>query len=386
MHTQLQEQTYQLPTYEKLPLTIEKGSGCYVWDDKGEKYLDLYGGHAVALVGHNHPHVVKKIKEQLDNLIFYSNIVYNSQRAKAAEKLIGITHGDFAKVFFCNSGTEANEAALKIAKKFTGKKHIVSFINSFHGRTLGSLSVTGISSYHKQEPSLVTDVSFSTLGDITSVLHAITPETAAIIIEPIQSIAGIVEADPDFYINLRNICNNKGIILIFDEVQTGLGRTGEWFFGEHYSIIPDVITLAKGVAGGLPAGAVLVNKTLSDSVSLGDLGSTFGGSPMVTSAITATLETIEKNDLVHNAAVIGDYMKNILATLPHVQHIHGKGLLLGIAFDIPVKNIMQQLFHYHVITGTSANPHVLRLMPPLIITKEEINIFIQALKHVVEAI
>src|SRR3989339_697508 len=290
MNTIKIENKYQLPTYEKFPLVINKGKGCYVWDENGEKYLDFYGGHSVALVGHCHPAIVKAVSEQLKKLIFYSNVVYNPQRAVAAKLLVELTKGKFASVFFCNSGTEANETALKLAKKYTQKDGIISFIGSFHGRTIGALSITGFEKYHKEIGSLMPNIKFAQLGNIESVKKLITNKTAAVILESIQSVAGINEASSNFYVQLKQLCEDKGIILIFDEVQTGLGRTGKMFYGDHYKITPDIITLAKGVAGGLPAGAVLVSKKVLTSVKLNDHGSTFGGGPVICVAITVTIE------------------------------------------------------------------------------------------------
>ena len=378
------ENKYQLLTYEKFPLVINKGKGCYVWDENGEKYLDFYGGHAVALVGHCHPAVVKAVSKQMKKLIFYSNVVYNPQRAIAAKSLIELTKGKFASVFFCNSGTEANETALKLAKKFTQKDEIISFISSFHGRTIGSLSVTGFEKYHKEIGSLMPNVKFAKLGDIESIKKLITNNTAAVILEPIQSIAGISEAGSDFYIQLKQLCEEKSIVLIFDEVQTGLGRTGKMFYGDHYKITPDIITLAKGIAGGLPAGAVLVSKKILASVKLNDQGSTFGGGPVISAAIVATIQTIKQKKLVVNAHKMGQILIKEITKLPHVIKVHGKGMLLGIELDIHAKQVQTILLQEKIITGTSSNPQVLRIMPPLTITKNENLLFIKKLSLVLK--
>lgn len=386
MNTIKIEDTYQLPTYEKFPLVIDKGKDCYVWDEKGNKYLDFYGGHAVALVGHCHPSIVEAVSKQLKKLIFYSNVVYNPQRADAAKLLVGLTKGKLASVFFCNSGTEANETALKLAKKFTQKDEIISFIGSFHGRTIASLTVTGFEKYHKDIGSLMPNVKYAQLGDIESVKKLITPNTAAIILEPIQSIAGINEAPSDFYIQLKQLCKVKNIVLIFDEVQTGLGRTGKTFYGEHYKITPDIITLAKGIAGGLPAGAVLVSKKILASVKLNDQGSTFGGGPVICAAMVATIQTIKQKKLVNNANKKGIILIKEITKLPHVIKVHGKGLLLGIELDILAKQLQTILLKKQIITGTSANPKILRLMPPLTITGYDIHLFINKLKKILQKI
>lgn len=378
------EDTYQLPTYAKLPLIITRGQGAYVWSQTGRKYLDFYGGHAVALVGHCHPAVIAAIKKQLDKLIFYSNIVYNDQRSMTAKKLVNLAPNQFASVFFCNSGTEANETAIKLAKKYTGKDEIISFEGSFHGRTLGSLSVTGNDKYKKQIGSLIPNVKFATFGDITSVKKLISDQTAAIILEPIQSIAGVNEAAVDFYRQLEKLAKQKKIVLIFDEIQTGLGRVGKIFFSKLVNVNPDIITLAKGLAGGLPAGAVLVNKAITSSVQIEDQGSTFGGGPVICSAISATLDIIKKDDLIKNAGKCGNTLKKKLSGIKHVISVTGKGLLLGIILDIPARQIQTQLLERGIITGTSANKQVLRIMPPINITNTEIDLFINQLKQVLE--
>ncbi|MFA5770449.1 MAG: aspartate aminotransferase family protein [Patescibacteria group bacterium] len=384
MNTIKIENKYQLLTYEKFPLVINKGKGCYVWDENGEKYLDFYGGHAVALVGHCHPAVVKAVSKQLKELIFYSNVVYNPQRAIAAKSLIELTKGKFTSVFFCNSGTEANETALKLAKKYTQKDEIISFIGSFHGRTIGSLSATGFEKYHKDIGSLMPNVKFAQLGNIESVKKLITDNTAAVILESIQSIAGINEAPSDFYIQLKQLCEEKSIVLIFDEVQTGLGRTGKMFYGDHYKITPDIITLAKGISGGLPAGAVLVSKKILCSVKLNDQGSTFGGGPVICVAITAVLKIIKDHHLTENANKIGNFLIKEINKLPHVIKVKGKGLLLGIELDVAAKKVQLGLLSKKIITGTSSNPQVLRIMPPLIITKNETLLFIKNLSSVLK--
>lgn len=378
------EDTYQLPTYAKLPLVITRGQGAYIWDQAGKKYLDFYGGHAVALVGHCHPEVVDVVKKQLDRLIFYSNIVYNDQRAKAAKKLVNLTPNKFASVFFCNSGSEANETAIKLAKKYTNKDEIISFEGSFHGRTLGSLSVTGDSKYKKHIGSLMPNVKFAFFGDIKSVENLISDNTAAIILEPIQSIAGVNEASVNFYQQLEKLAKQKRIVLIFDEIQTGLGRVGKIFFSELIGVTPNIITLAKGLAGGLPAGAVLVSKDMTKSVQIDDQGSTFGGGPVICSAISATLDVIKKEHLIEKAGKYGHALKKKISDIKHVISVTGRGLLLGITLDIPALQVQTMLLKKGIITGISSDSQVLRIMPPLIITAKEINLFMKTLTQVLE--
>jgi len=381
MNTTQMENKYQLPTYHKFPLVINKGKGAYVFDEKGDKYLDFYGGHAVALIGHCHPKVVKAVTKQLNKLIFYSNVVYNDQRAQVAKALVNLAPNAFSSVFFCNSGTEANETALKLAKKYTGKDEVISFEGSFHGRTVGALSVTGSDKYKKNVGNLLSSVKFAKLGDIKSVEKIITPNTAAIIVEAIQSIAGVNVADPTFYKELKKLAKTNGTVLIYDEVQTGLGRCGKMFFGELVGCMPDMITMAKGIAGGLPAGAVLVSEKIAKSVENGDQGCTFGGGPVVCSAILATLDVIKKEKLWEKAEKYGNKLKDKISQFPRVLGICGEGLLLGIKLEVPAKNIKAKLLAKYVITGTSDNPNVLRIMPPLTITGKEVSIFLNELNQ-----
>lgn len=382
MNTIQMENKYQLPTYQKIPLIINKGKGAYVFDEKGNKYLDFYGGHAVALVGHSHPKVVKAVTKQISKLIFYSNVVYNDQRAKAAKTLVNLAPKPFSSVFFCNSGTEANETALKLAKKFTGKDEVISFDGSFHGRTVGALSITGSSKYKKHVGSLINSVKFANFGDIKSVEQLITSNTAAIILEAIQSIAGVNVADASFYKGLKKLAKAQRIVLIYDEVQSGLGRCGKMFFGELVDSMPDIITLAKGIAWGLPAGAVLVSEKIAKSVENGDQGCTFGGGPVICSAILATLDVIKKEKFCEKVAKYGKNLKAKISQFPHVIGVYGEGLLLGIKYDIPAKDIQTKLLDKFIITGTSDNPNVLRIMPPLTITEKEITIFLDKLNQV----
>lgn len=385
MNTTLMEDTYQLPTYAKLSLVLERGKGAYVWDQDGRKYLDFYGGHAVTLVGHCHPKILQAVKIQLDKLIFYSNAVYNEARAQAAQKLVGLSK-DYRAVFLCNSGSEANETAIKLAKKYTGKDQIISFAGSFHGRTLASLSVTGDHKYKKGIGSLMPNVKFASFGDIKSVANLVSDDTAAIMVEPIQSLGGVNEAPVAFYQQLMKLAKQKGLVLIFDEIQTGLGRVGKMFFSELVGVTPDITTLAKGLAGGLPAGAVLVSGDIAKTVQINDQGSTFGGGPLVCSAISATLDIITKEGLIKNAQKSGKMIKNNLSKVKHVMSVRGEGLLLGIVLDIPAKVVQTRLLKKGVIAGTSSNTEVLRIMPPLTITSREINLFIKTLSQVLEEI
>ncbi|MEQ1763245.1 MAG: aspartate aminotransferase family protein [Pyrinomonadaceae bacterium] len=376
------EDDYQLATYKKMPLAVERGLGSWVWTSDGEKYLDLYGGHAVCGTGHSHPHVVKAIKEQAERVLFYSNLVYSDIRGQAAEKLVSVAPTELTKAFFCNSGTEANENAMRIARMATGRQKIVSFTGGFHGRTADSISATFLGKYRKiGEPNVPHHVE-AEFGSIESIREVIDSETAGVIIEPIQSMAGVREAYPDSFAELRSICDRRGAVLIFDEVQTGVGRVGSWFFaGSDFAggVVPDVVTLAKSLGSGVPVGACLVNDRVSSAIKENDLGTTFGGGMLAMAAVLATLEAIEADGMIPNAAAAEAYLRKSLDGLKGVVAIHGKGCLLGIEFEGPCSPIHAKLLDQKIITGTSSNPNVLRLLPPLCVTQEELASFVEAI-------
>ena len=377
------EDDFQVATYAKMGIAVERGAGAWVWTSGGEKYLDLYGGHAVCGTGHSHPHVVKAIQEQAEKVLFYSNLVYSEIRAKAAEKLVSVAPESLTKAFFCNSGTEANENAMRMARMATGREKIVTFTGGFHGRTADSISATFLGKYREiGRPNVPGHVS-ATFGDIDSVRAVADEQTAAIMLEPIQSMAGVTEADPSFFSDLRNLCDELGIILIFDEVQTGIGRTGNWFFaGSDLAdgVEPDIISLAKSLGSGVPVGACLVNDHVSENIKLNDLGTTFGGGMLAMAAVLATLEAVESDDMIANAKAVELHLRNSLASVPGIVAIHGKGCLLGIEFDQSCSPIHAKVLSNNIITGTSSNPHVLRLLPPLCVGVSEINMLASVLK------
>lgn len=366
---------YLINTYAQYPIEIVKGRGSFVWDSNGKKYLDFYGGHAVCLLGHCFPPVVKAIAQQSQKLIFYSNIFTTAPAVLLAEKLTETLKPKSYQVYFTNSGSEANEAALKIARKHTGKKRIISFNNSFHGRGTTSLGVTGIESYHQYSPNLDAYTSFATLGDMQSVRAAWKPGTAAVICEPIQSIGGIIMATSAFYRALTKFCAQKNMLLIFDEVQTGLGRTGSFWFGESVRVFPDIITTAKGIAGGLPLAAVLVKKNISKTIKVGDHATTFGGGPVVCSAALATVESILQKGFLKSVASKDRTIRSKLSRHRLIARIRGKGLLLGIELRAPAPDLVKHCLKAGLIIATSMNKMVFRIMPPLTVTKSEIELF-----------
>ena len=376
------EDTFQVATYKKMEIAVELGKGSWVWTSDGEKYLDLYGGHAVCATGHSHPHVVRAIQAQAENRLFYSNLVYSEIRGRAAEKLVSIAPKSLTQAFFCNSGTEANENAMRMARMATGREKIVSFSGGFHGRTADSISATFLGKYREIGKPNVPHHVEAEFGNIDSVRAVADDATAAIILEPIQSMAGITEAEPPFFRELRELCDDRGIMLIFDEVQTGIGRTGRWFFaGSEFAdgVEPDIISLAKSLGSGVPVGACLVNDRVSSNIKLNDLGTTFGGGMIAMAAVLATLEAIEKDDMVNNAAEVEHYLREALAGAAGVVAIHGKGCLLGIEFDGPCSAVHSMLLDKKIITGTASAPKVLRLLPPLSTTTEELDLLIEAL-------
>ena len=380
--TKAKEDRYQVETYAKLNIAVERGSGAWVWTSDGEKYLDLYGGHAVCATGHSHPHVVRSIHQQAEQVLFYSNLVYSEIRAKAAEKLVSIAPDSLSKSFFCNSGTEANENAMRMARMATGREKVVTFSGGFHGRTADSISATYLGKYREiGKPNVPGHVS-AIFGDIDSVRAVADRETAAIMLEPIQSMAGVREAEPTFFWALRELCDELGIILIFDEVQTGIGRTGNWFFaGSSLSdnVDPDIITLAKSLGSGVPVGACIVSERVANNIKLNDLGTTFGGGMLAMAAVLATLEASENDRMIDNAALIEQHLRKALSTAPDVVAIHGKGCLLGIEFNEPVGPVHAKLLANNIITGTSSDPKILRLLPPLCVTVEEIDLLVEVL-------
>ena len=377
------EDEFQLATYKKMGVAVERGSGAWVWTSEGEKYLDLYGGHAVCATGHSHPHVVRAIQEQAAKLLFYSNLVYSDVRARAAEKLVSVAPPSLTKAFFCNSGTEANENAMRIARMTTGREKVISFSGGFHGRTADSISATFLGKYREiGKPNVPSHIE-AVFGDINSVRAVADDETAAIILEPIQSMAGVIEAEPAFFRQLRDLCDERGIVLIFDEVQTGIGRTGNWFFGGSDladGVEPDVITLAKSLASGVPAGACLVNDAVSSSIKENDLGTTFGGGMLAMAAVLATLEAIEEDGMIENARDLEAQLRAAQSELKGVKAIRGKGCLIGIEFDGPCAPIHARLLGEKIITGTSSDPSVLRLLPPLCTSAEQLDQLILCLK------
>lgn len=377
------EEEYQVATYKKFPFVIERGEDVWVYSSEGERYLDLYGGHAVVSTGHSHPRIVKAIADQASRLIFYSNLVYNDARARAARKLVEIAPADLSKAFFVNSGTEANENAMKIARMLTGRKKIVSFEGGFHGRTPGSVAATGLAKYRENVSPLLEGHVFAEFGSIDSVNSLLDPETAAVILEPIQSMGGVRMAEPEFYQMLRARCDEANAMLIYDEVQTGMGRTGEFFFAGKFGVVPDMVALAKGIASGVPMGAVLMTGAIAGEIKTGDLGTTFGGGPLACAALEATVDVIRDEALLENVRENSEYLFRELRKMLLVEEVRGLGYLVGIKFaGGSAKPVQQWLLDRKIITGLSDDPSVLRLLPPLTLKRAEIDLFLDALSTI----
>ena len=377
------EEQYQVATYKKFPFVIERGQDVWVYTSEGDRYLDLYGGHAVVSTGHSHPRIVKAISDQAARLIFYSNLVYNDARARAARKLVEIAPAPLSKAFFVNSGTEANENAMKIARMLTDRVKIISFEGGFHGRTPGSVSATGLAKYRENVFPLLEGHVFVDFGNVASVESLLDEETAAVILEPIQSMGGVRMGEPEFYQALREMCDQVGAMLIYDEVQTGMGRTGEFFFAGVHRVVPDMVSLAKGIASGVPMGAVLMTDAIAGEIKTGDLGTTFGGGPLACAALEATVDVIRDERLLENVRENSEYLFEELRKLPMVEEVRGLGYLIGIKFRSGnAKPYQQALLESRIITGLSDDPSVLRLLPPLTLRRPEIDLFLDALRQI----
>ena len=383
------EDTYTIPVYQnvRLPLTIVRGKGNFVYDEAGTEYLDLYGGHAVCSIGHSHPRWVEAMQRQIAELAFYSNAVYSPVRAEAAQLLVEHSYPSMHSVFFCNSGAEANETAMKIVRKASQRSMIVSMRGGFHGRTIGALSASGFPAMRERFPENVDSWSrFFDLGD-RALFDMPDPGTVAgILLEPIQSVAGVYLADPDYYRELRDYCSRHGIYLIFDEVQTGSGRTGQWYAGTHWKVEPDMVTTAKGVAGGVPAGVVIANETVAKTVQPGDQATTFGGNPLAAAAIRATYQIITEDKLIDRVRECSTEVTSRLRHLEKigVREVRGLGYLIGVECERSAKEISSSLFRERILVGTCSEPQTIRLLPPLTVGMEEWNHFLNVFERILK--
>ncbi|MFH1440590.1 MAG: aspartate aminotransferase family protein [Candidatus Omnitrophota bacterium] len=373
-----------LPTYTKSPLVFVKGKGSKLWDIHDKLYLDFFPGWGAGNLGHCHPKVVQAVREQVAKLVFIPNNFYHIPQARLAKELV---YWSFpAKAFFCNSGTEANEAAIKFSRKYgKGRYEIITFENSFHGRTLGALAATGQKKYQQGFHPLPEGFKTVKFNDIEAVKNAITDKTVAIMLELVQGEGGINIADKDFVLSLRKTCGEKNLLLIIDEIQTGIGRTAKMFCYQHYGIEPDIMTLAKSLGGGLPIGVMLVKKSIADTLGPGMHASTFGGGPVICKAAEAVLKAVQKENLLGNAEKMSEYLFSKIKVLkekfPVIKDIRGIGLMLAVELSIPGRQIVEKCIEKGLLINCTQDT-VLRLMPALNITKKEIDKAVEILEEV----
>lgn len=371
-----------LPVYAQMPIRPVSGRGAWLVDEDGAEWLDAYGGHAVASTGHSHPRVVAAIAEQAGRLFFYSTAVPHPLRARLAEELATRCPHPLGRVFFCNSGAEANENALHLARKATGRRKVASVTGGWHGRTVATLACCDGRSYEaaalRAGMELSSRVVFNDLASLDAVLN---DSMAALIVEPVQGMAGARDCSREFLGVARELCTARGIALLFDEIQCGVARSGSFTAAESYGVVPDGLTLAKGLASGYPIGAVVVGPMLAEGVGVGDLGSTFGGGPVACAAALATLAVIDEEALADNATTVGAHIA-VGARALGARKVWGRGLLIGLDFDRPARELQQALFAHRILTGTSADPNVLRIMPPLTLSVPEADLLLAGLGKV----
>ena len=376
------EEQVMLGVYKQLSLSIISAKGCELITNDNRKILDLYGGHAVMSLGYGEKNFLDSVKTQMTKLLFQSNLLPLEIRARAAENLLAIAPDDLAKVFFVNSGSEANENALKIACLATGRKKILAVTHGFHGRTAAAAAVTwNAKNSWYGFPTMPFEVDFIPRDDLSAVKNMINSKIAAVIIEPIQGVAGAYDLSSDFLRSIRQKCSEASVVLIVDEVQSGMGRSGNYFAIQNYDIEPDILTTAKSLGGGVPCAALITTDYLSSYLKVGDLGSTFGGTPLACAAINAVIESLSKNKLLHNVKMMEKEIREKCLVGP-VKNIQGKGLLLGLVCNRPATEIQTELLHRDILTGTSADNNVLRLLPPLILQSHHIDKLSDALASI----
>ena len=371
-----------LPVYTQMPIRPVSGRGAWLVDEEGAEWLDAYGGHAVASTGHSHPRVVEAIAEQAGRLFFYSTAVPHPLRLRLAQQIAARCPNPLGQVFFCNSGAEANENALHLARKATGRRAVASVTGGWHGRTVATLACCDGRAY--EEGALRAGMALSArvaFNDVASLDAVLNDSMAALIVEPVQGMAGARDCSPEFLAAARRICTERGIALLFDEVQCGVGRTGAFTAAELFGVVPDGLTLAKGLGSGYPIGAVVAGPMLAEGVGVGDLGSTFGGGPVACAAALATLAVITDEDLTGNAVRVGAHIAAGARALG-ARKVWGRGLLRGLDFGRPAKEVQQALFARRILTGTSADPNVLRIMPPLTLSRPEADVLLAGLREV----
>lgn len=371
---------YLFNTYNRFPIVLEKGEGAYVYDDRGKKYLDFVGGIAVNSLGHSHEKLTEALASQAKNLIHVSNLYWTKPQLSLAKKLV--ENSLFQKAFFCNSGAEAVEGALKLARKYackqkSGRYEIIAMKNSFHGRTYAAVTATGQPKYQEGFSPLMPGITHVPFNDFQALREAITDKTCAVLLEPIQGEGGIHSADSEYLRAVRALCDESGLLLIYDEVQCGVGRTGKLFAYELSGVVPDVLTLAKGLAGGVPIGAILAKQSVAEAFAPGDHASTFGGNPLACAAANVVLEELLENGLLAAVKENGDYLRKALLSLAEkhsgmIVAVRGVGLMQGIELHVEASPVISRCMEAGLLL-IGAGPKVIRFVPPLIITKEQIN-------------
>ncbi len=368
--------------YQRFPVTVEKGLGSHVWDVDGTEYIDCMGGYGVAIVGHRNERVVNALKSQLEKIITVHSSLYNKTREEFLNTLIGVAPHGLTQVHLNNSGAEAVEAAIKFARKFTGKKGMVAMNGSYHGKSMGALSLTFNPKYRKMFQPLVEKTSFAKFGNIESLRETVDDDTGFVILEPIQGESGIRVAPDGFLQEVRKLCDDKGILLIFDEIQSGLGRTGRMWASEHWNTAPGLMCIAKGIAGGVPMGATLVKPEILAVMGKGEHSSTFGGNPLSCAAGTATLQALTQDGLIENAEKMGGRLREGLERLKEkhkiIREIRGKGLMIGVELKFEVKDILLDGIKNGVLILYSGR-NILRFLPPLVISEEDITKVLETL-------
>jgi acetylornithine/LysW-gamma-L-lysine aminotransferase len=380
------EDKYMANTYSKRPVTIVKGRGATIWDVHGRQYIDCMSAYGVCVVGHCHPKVVEAISQQAATLISCHNSLYNDVRSIYLQKIIDVTPKELTRAFYTNSGTETVEAAIKLARKYTGKSEIISFMGGYHGKTMGSLSATWRKKYREPFQPLVPGFKHVPYGKTERVRDALTDQTAAILVEPIQGEGGVKVPPIGFLKELREICDEAGILLLCDEVQTGFGRTGTLFASDHFKIVPDVLCLAKAVGGGVPMGVMVAKDEVMASLKLGDHSSTFGGNPLACAAASAVLDVVIEEKLPARAANLGTYFQDRLTELKGkyriVREVRGMGLMIGMEFRFDVLNLILACLKQGVIV-LDAGRNVLRFLPPLVISQDQLDRVVEVLDSVI---
>jgi len=385
--------TFHFTTYSRFPLVLVRGKGCRVWDSEGNRYLDFFSGLAVDNLGHCHPRLVRAIHTQAKRLIHVSNLFHTVPQIELARELVRRSFAD--RAFFCNSGAEANEGAIKLARKYSqdkwgpGRYEIIAMNNSFHGRTLATLTATGQKKYQRGFEPLVPGFRHVPFDDLNALRRAISKKTCAVMVEPIQGEGGVCIPSRGYLKGLRSLCTKKRLLLIFDEVQTGMGRTGRLFAYEHEGVEPDILTMAKALAGGVPMGAMLAREEVARSFTPGTHASTFGGNPLACSAALMTLKILKEDGLISNAARVGSYflsrLREIKERFPFIRDVRGRGLMLALELTFEGKDVVKQCIERRLLINCTAGT-VIRFLPPLIITRKEVDEALSILKGVLKEI